>query len=153
MKLKNNKFFNRGFTLFELLLVVAAFATIALIVGPFSSSSVIRSNLDVASRNVESSLHRAYTYARSGENNSDWGVHITSTDVIVFSGSTYSGRDADLDEDAKIASSVTLGGLSDVIFMQKTGTPTNDSIGEITLESDQVTKHININGAGAVTVN
>ncbi len=155
MQMMRNK--NRGFTLFELLLTMAAFAIILSFAFPFSNSSVVSGNLDVATRSVESALHRAYVYARSGENDSDWGVHIVNTNpvksAIVFPGSDYVTHDSglELDEISDISTAISLGGDTDIIFTKSSGVPV--SAGSITLSANQVTKTITINELGAISVN
>lgn len=144
-----------GFTLLELILVVAAFAIIAVVAVPISNSSLVRGNLDSAERTVESSLRRAYSYARSGENASDWGVYTTATNTTVFSGSTYEGRAAALDE-SNATASITVGGTVSsegtalVIFAKDTGVPS--PTGTLTLTAAGKTKTITINAAGAILV-
>ncbi len=147
---------NSGFTLFELLLTVAAFAIIAAIAIPFSNSSIVRGNLDSSVRTVETSLHRAYTYARAGENDSSWGTYITSAEAVVYSGSSYAGRDSRFDEINYISSPVVLGGTlfsggsADIIFTKGTGIPA--LTGTITLTAGEIMKTINVNAKGAIIV-
>lgn len=143
-----------GFTLIELLLVVAALGIVAGIAIPFSNSSIVRGDLSAQARTVETSLRRAYTYARAGENNSNWGAHVSSSSVVVFSGTTYAGRDVTRDEATPLGTTPVLGGtlvsggVTDVVFTKDTGAPV--ATGTITLTAAGTTKTITINEAGAV---
>ncbi len=145
-----------GFTMLELLLTTAAFAIIIAIAIPFSNSSIVRGNLDNSARSLESSMRRAYTYARGSENNSDWGVRVSTSSVIVFSGSTYAGRDSVFDEIGNMSSPALLGGtlasdgVAEITFAKGTGTP--NATGTITLTGGGNMKIITINDKGAISV-
>jgi Tfp pilus assembly protein FimT len=147
---------NAGFTLFELLLIISAFAIIIAISVPFSNSSIIRGNLDTSVRLVESSLRRTYTYARAGENNSNWGTRITNTNVVVFSGSSYNGRNSTFDEINNMPSDIVLGdtlavnGVVDIIFSKNSGSP--NRVGSMTMTANNDTKTITINELSAISI-
>ncbi len=147
---------NTGFTMLELLLTTAAFGIIIAIAIPFSNSTIVRGNLDNSARSLESSSRRAYTYARASENNSDWGVRVSTSSVIVFSGSTYDGRDNVFDEigsmssPAEVGGTLTTDGIADIIFTKGTGTP--NATGTITLAGGGNTKIMTFNEKGAISV-
>ncbi len=67
---------SKGFTLLEILLVLAIIAILTAVVIPISQTVFTQSNLTISAQNIQSDLNRAYTYARAGKNDSDWGVHI-----------------------------------------------------------------------------
>ncbi len=141
----------------ELLLAVAALGIIAAVAVPFSNSTTVRGDLASSSRTLETSLRRAYTYARAGDNNSDWGVYATSTGAVVFSGASYTGRDTGMDESGDFGLPVTLGGTlatlgaAEVVFAEGSGTPS--ATGTITLTASGDTKTLTLNAEGAVIAN
>ncbi|MCE9585489.1 prepilin-type N-terminal cleavage/methylation domain-containing protein [Candidatus Nomurabacteria bacterium] len=154
MRIFQIKNLSSGFTLFELLLTVSAFAIIIAAAVPFSNSSIVRGNLDTTTRTVESALRKAYIYARAGENNSDWGVHIYNSQVIVFSGSTYNVNVVNEISDiahTSFGGSLFSNGVIDIVFLKSSGLPNISNPDEtITLTADNVTKTLTINSKGVV---
>ena len=153
---------SKGFSLLEVILVIAIIAILTAVVIPISQTIFNQSNVNTAALNIESDLNRAYTFARGGRNNSDWGVHIEKNlsghSVILFPGSSYDVNNKQ-NETYNILQNIVLGGslfLNDqtpinIIFTQESGVPTLSSVGTITLTSQQGTiKTIIINSEGLI---
>ncbi|MBT5808684.1 prepilin-type N-terminal cleavage/methylation domain-containing protein [Candidatus Uhrbacteria bacterium] len=138
----------RGFTLPELLVVLAVFGvTIAMSVG-FASNSVPKSQLTVEADVVVEKIRKAQARTISRDEDGVWGAHLTSSTVTLFLGTSYGSRDPDYDEVKTFKSGITATGLTDVIFQYRTGETTD--IGTITLTqaSTNETKVITINEHG-----
>ncbi len=145
-----------GFTLVEMLLTVAALSIIAVVAIPFTNSSLVRGNFDASSRVYENALRKAYAYARASRNDTDWGVYTASSSVTVFSGSTYAGRSAALDESNEYAYPLTVtgtiasGGIAEVVFAKGSGLPS--ATGTVVVENGGNSKTFTMNAAGAILV-
>lgn len=140
----------RGFTLIEVLLVIA----IVLVVGFFSAAFPIdfmsRMSVRDAQSGISAVLRKAQMYALSGREKSAWGAHYDSgtATVVLFSGSSYSNRNNDLDEIIEINENIFVSDFDDVIFQSPGGVP--DGARTITLSRDTETAHVSLNAEGAL---
>lgn len=138
-----------GFTIIEVLLVVAIITILTAIVAPLSRNSLIRNDLDNAAISLVQSHRRAKLRAQSGEADSAWGVQISSGKVTIYKGNNYNSRDTQFDEIYYISSSLNIVGLSDISYSKIKGTPSQT--GNIAITStDGGTKNININSEGKI---
>lgn len=139
-----------GFTLIELLLSVAMISIIAGISLPVYVSFQTRNELATTSSAVVEMLRRAQNYARTGVNDSQWGVAVASSTTTLFKGSSYASRDTSYDEVLTLAGSLTASGLGEVVFAELTGVPS--TTGTITLTSStNDTDVLTLNAKGVVT--
>lgn len=139
-----------GFTLIELLLSVAMIGMIAGISLPVYVSFQTRNDLATTTDTVVEMLRRAQNYARSGQNDGQWGVSIQSTSATIFQGATYTSRDTTYDEVSAFPGSVTASGLSETVFGKLTGIPS--ATGTVTLTSSTSdTDAMTINAKGVVS--
>lgn len=113
----------RGFTLLELLLSVAILTLLTGLSLPVYESFVRRNDLDLTVQSAVGSIRRAETYARANNGDSTWGVRFLPTGVTLFKGATYATRDSTLDETISLPGTVTLSGLSEVVFSKLNATP------------------------------
>ncbi len=143
---------NSGFTFIELILVFATLAIVAAITFPVTEKALSRNNLDVMSHTIEEIFLTARTFAISGTNNSDWGVHIDTdlNTVTLFSGSSYLTHEPDFDEVTTIPSTLVLSSPSDFVFTRGTGIP--DTTGTVSISLGSTQKDISINEQGKVTL-
>ena len=176
------KFLNKkskGFTLIELLLVAAIITILSAVILPISSTVFTQNNLDTSAHNLESYLNRAYTYAREGKYDSDWGVNIGQQTGIVtfFAGSSLDINNPNgLNETFNISPNITLdSSLTDVndnpsgfiqdpdftiVFTKGSGIPSSSFVWGapvttffINLTSQQgIIKTISINKIGSVNL-
>ncbi len=139
-----------GFTLIEVLLSVALIAGAFAVTGPVLHSFYLWSELNVVATETAQSLRRAQVLARSGQDDSQWGVRIDSGLVTIFQGPSYAGRDSTYDELMTYPQAITASGLSEVVFVKSSGAPS--ATGTITFTSPQgQTKVITVNAEGAVS--
>jgi prepilin-type N-terminal cleavage/methylation domain-containing protein len=148
----------RGFTMVELLIVVAIAILLSAVV--FSSLLSFRKNqaLEKDTELVVQLLNQARSQTLSSKGATVYGVHFASSQVILFSGSTYaaaaSGNQAfDLTSTDTILTITLTGGGSDVLFQRLTGETTQN--GTIVISSSGIsrTKTVTIYRTGVIDSN
>mgnify|MGYP001560235111 CR=1 FL=1 len=138
-----------GFTLIEMLLVIAAITIIAGITAPVYQSFQVRNDLDIATVSIVQSLRRAQVLSQAVDGDTSWGIYIVSGSLTVFKGASYVARTDVYDEVFEIPTSLTPSGLSEIVFAKFTGLP--QTTGTITLTSNaNETRTITINAKGMV---
>ena len=143
---KKSKFI--GFTLIEIMLVVALIVAIGGISAPVYQSFQVKKNLDVATNGIAQTLRRAQALSQSGVGDASWGVNISSGVVTLFKGVSYASRDTAFDETVEISSSIVLSGVSEIVFSKLLGEP--QTTGNIILSDNNDTQTITINSKGAI---
>lgn len=139
-----------GFTLLEMLLTIAIIGIIGGLSMPVYNTFQASNNIDVASNTVVQSMRRAQSLSRAMDNDSTWGVHISSGQVTVFQGAAFASRDADYDEEFGISSAISASGVTEVVFDKLTGEP--QTTGSLTLTSTaNQSRTITINEKGTVS--
>lgn len=119
-----------GFTLLEIVLVVAVLA----LMGTLAMTSFVRSrnlrDLTVSAQNVMSTLRLAQSKAVGGEDRSVWGVHLESSQAVLFRGTNYSTSTSTqahaLPPHIELVNIALAGGGSDAMFNRLDG-KTNQS--------------------------
>lgn len=119
----------KGFTILELLLSVAMIAILAGISIPLYSMYGSRSSADSVRNGVVNSLRTARAFSIAGKDDSPWGVHFESGNIVIFKGFSYPGRDASFDESMAIEDDIGFSGLNNIYFSaggvpDRTGTVT-----------------------------
>jgi prepilin-type N-terminal cleavage/methylation domain-containing protein len=139
----------KGFSLIELIIVIA-------IIGIIGSISMVTYNTmrkmgDVkhAAYVLVDSLKEAKNKAKMMEFDTDWGVNILTSDITVFSGSSYVSRDSVRDKIYDIPANLNITGPTEIVFTKFTGLPA--SFGEIIFTNDFGTSSVNILPSGAVS--
>lgn len=142
--------FRRGFTLLEMLLVVALIGLVAGMGAPLFQSFQVRNDLDIAATTAIESLRRAQALARSVDGDVPWGVRIaTSTGITLFKGTSYAARDAAFDETTAISTIVSVGGVSEVVFAKVTGFPNVTGTTTLTSTTNE-TRNFSLNAKGTI---
>jgi prepilin-type N-terminal cleavage/methylation domain-containing protein len=109
-----------GFTLIELIIVIALIGLLVLLAIPFYQSLQLKADLNQVGEKLASDLRRQQTYATSGKGVSAWGVRFNADSYTLFKGISFSLRDPAVDEIVNLPSSVRLFfPMSEVVF----GTP------------------------------
>jgi hypothetical protein len=108
----------------------------------------VKNNLDIATTSVVQALRRAQAQAQNGRLDSNWGVNVTSSSAIVFSGNNYAGRQANYDETLPLPGVATISGLTQEVFNKFTGLP--QSVGTTTITNSFGVRQIFINAAGTI---
>ena len=141
-------FSTAGFTLLELLLVVAMISVVTMFSVTLGSGFIWRTDLSQAQYLTVINLRHAQILARAQVDDSDWGVHIENNQLTVFKGNDFDTRDTESDEEYDLGS-VTVGTEVDVIYHKFSGEP-YDSILEIDLTTNNETASITVNSEGTV---
>lgn len=138
----------RGFTLLEMVLVMAVMGVVAAGVVPAYRGLQIRNDMDIAVFSTVQSLRRAQVLAQAVDSDSQWGVKIVSPNIALFKGSTYFGRDTAYDELFDLPSDVSVSGVTEVVFNKVFGDTANSgSINFSSTNSDSATVTVNSKGA------
>lgn len=121
--MKTSRAAERGFTLIEIVLVVAL---IALIAGvglqlPHLFSQSYARDADVF--RLVTLFYRAETLAATGRDNAEWGVKIEGGRGVLFRGTSYDERDATADEFIDLESRSVVGSVSEIVFKRGSGVP------------------------------
>lgn len=150
-------FRRRGFTLIEVLVVVAVLVVLSAIMA--TSLSAFRNSkvLDAAVEDTLTTISKARGDTLAGKNNTQYGVHFQSDRIVLFVGNTYVANDANnkttmLDSALEISTISLAGGGVDVIFDRLTGNTSQSGTVVIRVASSPVTAHtITISGTGVAS--
>ncbi|PIW37104.1 MAG: hypothetical protein COW24_01875 [Candidatus Kerfeldbacteria bacterium CG15_BIG_FIL_POST_REV_8_21_14_020_45_12] len=138
-----------GFTLLEILLSVVLIGVMAMFSVPVYQRYQVRNDLHVAADTWVQTSRRAETLARSGSNDTTWGIEVHQGSITLFQGADYASRDSDMDEVFSIPSSMTFSGDTEILFEKFTGAPSAATSTTLTSTTGQ-TKTITINSKGMV---
>lgn len=142
---------NKGFTLIEILIVVAIGVFLVILTLPLGINFYRTQQLDSAAGETVQALRRAQLNAMSVKDDSAFGVYFGSGQTgqyVLFRGNSYSVR---TDEEVfDIVDDIVFGGISEVVFSRLDGIP--DAVGNITLTLGADTKTVNINTAGRINL-
>lgn len=135
----------RGFTLIEILVVVAIMSVLAAISFPFYARFITQNSVSSTANGLVGSLQKAQMYAMSGKNNSSWGVRYADSKIILFQESSNTVFDS-----YNVPGSLQITGLNQVVFSRPTGLPT--SFGTYVVSSNNQTKSVLLNLEGVASV-
>jgi len=144
-KIKDKKI---GFTLLELILVVALISITSAIVAPVYFSAKSADDLDNSANALASSLRKAQLLSMAVEGDSSWGVKLINENVVIFKGVDYLSRDSAWDEIFKVNKNIKNSGLDEVVFSKLYGQPNLN--GDIYLTDGNKNKILNINSLGVI---
>jgi prepilin-type N-terminal cleavage/methylation domain-containing protein len=114
-----------GFTLVELLVVIAATGILIALTVPVGLRFYERNLVADTARNLQSVLWRARTYAIAARNDQPAGVRILPGQFVLFQGASYASRTASLDEIFSYEDVVTVTGtVSEIVFSKLYATST-----------------------------
>jgi len=141
---------SRGFTLVEMLIVLALLGAIAAVGIPVYYTIQGRNDADVAVQSIALSLRRAQLLSEGSSGDSVWGVHMATGTVTVFRGASYASRATSFDEVNDLSPAITASGVNDVTYSKVYGLPSATGTMLLTSKADG-TRTITINTKGGVS--
>ena len=143
-----NKKESSGFTLIELVLVVAMIGIFSAFSFSLGTGFIWRTDLSQAEIMTVFSLRRAQVLARANMNDTDWGVHLGNSALTIFSGNDFDSRDVSFDEEYDLGS-VVVSSIYDISYQKLSGRPYLSSY-EINLTANEETVTVSVNSEGIV---
>ena len=151
----NNHYQANGFTLIEILLVVAIIGIVSITSMPLLMDTMIRNDLNVALTTAAQATRRANLLSRASEGDRMWGIHFENSKIAIFkcpaSGScAYAGRniaETDYDENFSISDAISFTGTTEYQFTKLSGTTT---AGITTFNSGSTIKYLTVNSNSIV---
>lgn len=140
-----------GFTLVEIILVVAIISLLSFSVYSTSSKFLIKNNLEDSLNNLVSSLRTAQINSINSKGTAKWGVNILSDQIILFYGDSYAGRDDSYDQIYHISKSVTVT-PKEIIFNRVEGNVASGLVISVTNNVGE-SAQVSINQQGIIDVN
>lgn len=151
--MRNNRSWESGFTLLEVLLTLTLVAALAGVSLPVSYQWIQANDVEIAASTTAQSLRRAQLLSHAVEGDTSWGVSIDQGDdnkIVVFQGSSFDERDAAYDEEFELSEAITVSGNQEIVFSEFTGTP--QATGEIEFSvADTLSRKVSINAKGIVS--
>jgi len=138
-----------GFTLAEIIIVLGVFSLFAAISVSLYSNFKYGSNLDIAVANVVEAMRKAQANAEQGQDDSQWGVMIAGSELVIFEGPSYVGRNITSDIPMSLPAGAMASGYSEFVFQENTGYPVNT--GTVTVSDREINKDISINEKGTIS--
>jgi type II secretory pathway pseudopilin PulG len=135
-----------GLTLIELLLSIGIIWALAGLSAPFLSTFLGSERVDITTDKVIRTLRKAQSYALAGKENSTWGVHYETGNLVLFKGSSYLGRDSSFDEEFSTPRAITISGLNDIHFNKLWGNPSQTISVTVSTPYDSETITVNLGG-------
>ena len=140
---------SKGFSLFELILVIALISMVVGIGAPVFQNLQVQNELELAAQHLVHALRRAQAHARAVDGDSEWGVMIDTASITLFKGSSFAGRDGDFDSSTSV-NGITSSGDTEIVFDKLSGFP--QTTGTITLtDIHGVTRDVGIHDKGRIT--
>lgn len=139
----------KGFSLIELLLVIAGTVIIAALTLPVGIRFFQTQQLDEATSNILNTLRKAGSQAKFSKNDSAFGVKFLSGSYVLFQGNSYASRTQSEDETLNLSSGITTSGITEIVFAKITGIP--NTTGTLTISFLNDNQTITINGQGNVS--
>lgn len=140
----------RGFTLVEMLIVIAILAIVSFVAVGFVSNSVPRNQLQTETDALLGMLRRAQERTVNGYEGGPWGVHVEAGSATLFLGNTFATRDAAYDETRTLPSAIGASGSTDVVFEIRSGIPTASATFTLTDHDTSLTRTIIIHAWGTI---
>lgn len=146
----------RGFTMVELVIVIAITMIITLVALSTQGSFLVNTNLENNTTQIVETLRSAETRAESGFHDDSWGVFFSGDAFVLFKGTDYATRDTSFDIETTLPSSISISGINlngggnSVVFNKLTG-ETSQYGSLIVADNSNNTHEITINSKGTIS--
>lgn len=148
---------NNGFTLIELVITIGLVALIAGL-GMLLSFDYYRNNSFFSEQKIITSvLQKARNQAMNNiclgtcTEGKKHGVRFETDKYVIFQGNNFSSRDTAYDEEVKISPTISISGMTEVVFDQLSGNATVTG-GNLTVSSNGRSAIIEVNSNGRINV-
>lgn len=138
-----NRSLLHGFTLLELLLVVAIIMILGTSSAIFYGRFLNQSNVNLATDQIAGQLRKAQMYSISGRENTTWGVRYASNRITLFATASSA-----FDQSFDVSAAISVTNFTTVTFAKNTGIP--NVTPTITVSGNGTTKQISVNSMGVV---
>ncbi len=143
----------KGFTLIELMIVVALIIMFSGLTLPVGFNFYQESTLRDQARNLENSLRKAQAMAMTGRGDSNAGVEITQNEYIIFEGESYYKRRKETDIIIPFPIALSASGADEIVFQKSTGLPTfPEEEKSIIITFGASSQEITINSQGKIEI-
>lgn len=140
----------RAFTLIEILITSSIIIILAAVSFPLYNLFQGFSATEAVAFEIKESVRTAETNARSGQNNSNFGIYFSSGQYIVYQGANYAGRTPSADQSFSLPSNIIISNATEINFQHRTGLPATSAIVTITNTDTQTQSTIFINSLGLI---
>lgn len=141
------KIYNKGFSLVELLVVMAVLGILASIGAPISYRMYTSYSFDAEEKILIASLREARNTAYANYNENSHGLHIDNDAFVIFEGDSYATRVIANDRIMDRNSDIVISGPNEIIFASLTGFTTDESY---TISAYQGESIISVNKYGNI---
>ncbi len=138
----------QGFTLVEILVVVAIILFLAAIMVPISLNFYKMQVFNETHERAVGLLKQARSNAFVQKNNADFGLYFGDKQMVLFQGPSYDQRNESQDLSLKLPALVEISGLSEIVFSQGSALPKQS--GSLFIKLGQKQKEIIINEQGLI---
>lgn len=138
-----------SFTLIEILLSTALIAVIAAFSSPILFGFLANDYLYDSENLLIMSLKRAQLMSQGNLLDSNFGVKFQTASITIFKGDSYATRDTSYDEIYEIPSTITVSGLTEILFSKFSGYPSSTGNIIITANTGD-SKTVTINSKGGL---
>lgn len=139
-----------GFTIIELIIVIAIFAITAATTLPFLGRFQQRETLSTITDDVTRALRTAQHKAMSGEQDTQWGVRFEPATYILYAGKSYKNRLQQFDRRRGVPRTLIFSGEQEINFAKRTGAPVFGSGILVLRPPEGEPSFISINAAGGI---
>ena len=143
-----------GFTLIEMLVVIAILMIVAYIAVPISINQIQTNKLETEAKKLKSSMQTQQQYAYSANENSAYGIKYNTNSYVLYSGNTYAT--AVLTDTTTFPSGITISQTSlansstELNFSKNSFRP--DTTGSITLVDGVNSYSVTVNSEGLIEI-
>ncbi|MDD5083952.1 MAG: prepilin-type N-terminal cleavage/methylation domain-containing protein [Candidatus Moranbacteria bacterium] len=139
----------KGFTLVELLLVIALIMIVGMLSAAFYTRFLMQNNVINTTTQLVGSLRKAQMYSMMGKRGGSWGVAAFPGSIVLFQGNSYASRDEALDEVFVTRPDISTGDFSEIVFAKTTGLP--DIAPTIVISEGGETRTLTVSNQGIVS--
>ncbi|MBI2075413.1 MAG: type II secretion system protein [Candidatus Harrisonbacteria bacterium] len=150
-QLSNVNCATQGFTLIEIVLVVAIFGVLIASATTAITQFQARSDLDLAVTSGVGILRLAEERARGVDGDAVWGVKFATGTFTLFLGASYAARNIAFDEDTAVGDAIAASGTTEFVFTRLLATTTTAGTTTLMSSISGESRDIGVNAKGTIT--